>query len=151
MTDKRANWLQLALLVIAAVFLLTNLSYPLIDRDETRYAEIPREMLATGNWVLPQLNFQTYYDKPPLLYWLCAISFKLFGVTASAARLVPSLAALATVAATMWFGSRVFGKRIGLLSGVVLMLSVGFRLHGTLLVARRRAVVVRDAVAIHCL
>ncbi len=118
--------MQWGLLLVAAVFMLTNLGYPLIDRDETRYAEIPREMIATGNWILPQLNFQTYYDKPPLLYWLCAISFKLFGTSETSARLVPALAALATLASTMFFGSRIFGRRIGLISGVVLMLSVGF-------------------------
>ncbi len=118
--------IQWALLLVAAMFMLTNLGYPLIDRDETRYAEIPREMIATGNWILPQLNFQTYYDKPPLLYWLCAFSFKLFGVSEASARLVPALAALATLASTMFFGSRIFGRRIGLLAGVVLFLSVGF-------------------------
>ena len=118
--------LQLGLLFIAAIFMLTNLSYPLIDRDETRYAEIPREMIATGNWILPQLNFQTYYDKPPLLYWLCAMSFKLFGIGEASARLIPALAALASLASTMFFGSRIFGRRISLLAGVVLMLSVGF-------------------------
>ncbi len=118
--------LQIGLLLIAAIFMLSNLGYPLIDRDETRYAEIPREMIATGNWVLPQLNFQTYYDKPPLLYWLCAISFQLFGISEASARFVPALAALMTLAATMFFGSRIFGRRIGLIAGVVLFLSVGF-------------------------
>jgi len=126
MSERRAGWMQWVLLLIAAVFFLTNLGYPLIDRDETRYAEIPREMLATGNWILPQLNFETYYDKPPLLYWLCACSFSIFGVNETAARLVPALSALATIAATLWFGTRNFGKQVGLLSGVVLMLSVGF-------------------------
>ncbi|QDV47559.1 Undecaprenyl phosphate-alpha-4-amino-4-deoxy-L-arabinose arabinosyl transferase [Stieleria neptunia] len=126
----RKSWrlplLQAALLLIAAIFMLTNLGYPLIDRDETRYAEIPREMIATGNWILPQLNFQTYYDKPPLLYWLCAIGFKLFGISEASARLVPALAALGTLASTMFFGSRIFERRIGLLAGIVLFLSVGF-------------------------
>lgn len=121
-----ASFLKIVLLFIAAIFMFTNLSYPLIDRDETRYAEIPREMLATGNWVLPQLNFQAYYDKPPLLYWLCAISYKAFGISEFSARLVPALAAWLTMAATMCFGTRNFGSRIGLLAGVVLMLSVGF-------------------------
>jgi len=125
-TDQWAGRMQWALLVIAAVFMLTNLDYPLIDRDETRYAEIPREMLTTGNWILPQLNFQTYYDKPPLLYWLCACSFTLFGVNETAARLVPAFSALLTIAGTMWYGSRTFGARTGLLSGGVLLLSVGF-------------------------
>ncbi len=125
-TDKTYVYLQAILMFVAAIFLLTNLGYPLIDRDETRYAEVSREMLATGNWILPQLNFQTYYDKPPLLYWLCAISFELFGINETSARLIPALAALATIGSTMFFGSRIFGNRIGLLSGVVLMLSIGF-------------------------
>ncbi|MCA9135784.1 MAG: glycosyltransferase [Planctomycetales bacterium] len=118
--------LQIALLIVAAAFLFSNLHYPLIDRDETRYAEIPREMLATGNWVLPQLNFQPYYDKPPLVYWLCAVSYKIFGINEFAARMVPALCAWLTIAATMWFGTRNFGRRVGLIAGMVLMLSVGF-------------------------
>ncbi|GAB5513993.1 glycosyltransferase [Rhodopirellula baltica] len=120
------SWLQIGLIFIAAVFMFANLEYPLIDRDETRYAEIPREMIATGNWVLPQLNFETYYDKPPLLYWLCAISFQLFGISEASARFVPALAAICTLASTMFFGSRLFGRTVGLYAGVVLMLSVGF-------------------------
>ncbi len=120
------RWWQFGLVLIAAVFMLTNLSYPLIDRDETRYAEIPREMIATGNWILPQLNFTTYYDKPPMLYWLCAISFKVFGIGESSARLVPALAALFTLVSTIYFGSRIFDRRIGLLAGIILLLSVGF-------------------------
>ena len=124
--QRRLGWCQLALLLVASVFVLSNLSYPLIDRDETRYAEIPREMLMTGNWVLPRLNFQPYYDKPPLLYWLCAISYSVFGISEWSARLVPGLAALLTVAGTMWFGSRWFGRKAGLYAGLVLMVSAGF-------------------------
>lgn len=117
---------QLLLIIVAACFLFLNLGYPLIDRDETRYAEIPREMLVTGNWIIPQLNFRPYYDKPPLVYWLCAISYQLFGVSERSARLVPAVAALSTLAVTIWFGNRWFGRRIGLYSGLVLVLSAGF-------------------------
>jgi 4-amino-4-deoxy-L-arabinose transferase-like glycosyltransferase len=126
LTSKQAQWLQIAFLFIAAFFLFTNLDYPLIDRDETRYAEIPREMLATGNWILPQLNFETYYDKPPMLYWLCAVSYKTFGVSEAAARYVPAGAALLVILATMWFASRTLGKQVGLLAGIVLLFSAGF-------------------------
>lgn len=118
--------MQIALLLVAMVFLFSNLGYPLIDRDETRYAEIPREMIATGNWILPQLNFQTYYDKPPMLYWLCAISYQVLGVSETAARVVPALSAFAMIAMTMFFGARIFDRWVGLVSGAVLMLSVGF-------------------------
>jgi dolichol-phosphate mannosyltransferase len=119
-------WAACVLMVVAAAFLFSNLGYPLIDRDETRYAEIPREMIATGNWILPQLNFKPYYDKPPLLYWLCAASYRMFGVSEWSARLVPASAAFLTILATLVFGSRYFGRRTGLLAAGILMLSIGF-------------------------
>jgi predicted membrane-bound mannosyltransferase len=100
----------------------------LLSLDFSRYAEIPREMLVSSNWILPQLNFEPYYDKPPLLYWLCGISYCVFGVSEWSARLVPAMAALCMFASTLWFGSRMFGNRVGLLSASVLMLSAGFML-----------------------
>lgn len=68
----------------------------LFDPDETRYAEIPREMLATGDYVTPRLNGSLYFEKPPLLYWLNAGSMALFGQTPFAARLPTRLATLGT-------------------------------------------------------
>src|SRR5437588_2277988 len=91
---------------LAATILFLNLSYPLVEPDEGRYAEISREMLTSGDWVLPTLNRLPYYDKPPLLYWLVAGSLRCFGTSPGAARLVPALAALCTVLLTFLFGSR---------------------------------------------
>ncbi len=125
-SGKRWAWGQALLLLCAAVMLLYGMSYPLIERDEARYAEIPREMVVTGNWVVPQLNYRTYYDKPALMYWLCAMSYSVFGVHEWAARLVPALCGMLTLSATLWFANRHWGKRVGLLSGLVLFLSVGF-------------------------
>ncbi|MBX3425498.1 MAG: glycosyltransferase [Pirellulales bacterium] len=124
--ERRLLWGQWAVLAAAAVLLFARLDYPLIERDEARYGEIPREMVESGNWVLPQLNYEPYYDKPALLYWLCAISYELFGVSSWSARLVAPLAGAGTVAATMWFGSRMFGRMTGLLGGVILLASAGF-------------------------
>jgi 4-amino-4-deoxy-L-arabinose transferase-like glycosyltransferase len=72
--------------------LLPLLVRPLWEPDEGRYAEIPREMLATGDWLTPHLNGVLYFEKPPLQYWLSALSMKLFGVTGAAARLPLALA-----------------------------------------------------------
>ncbi len=47
--------------------------------DEARYAEIPREMLVTGDWTTPRLNDLKYFEKPPFQYWLTAMSFAVFG------------------------------------------------------------------------
>ncbi len=65
---------------------------PLWEPDECRYAEIPRAMLATGDWLTPRLNGVLYFEKPPLQYWLSAISMKLFGLNGAAARLPLALA-----------------------------------------------------------
>ena len=65
---------------------------PLWEPDEARYAEIPREMLAAGDWLTPRLNQVLYFEKPPLQYWLSAISMKLFGLHPFAARLPLALA-----------------------------------------------------------
>ncbi|MBK8725632.1 MAG: glycosyltransferase family 39 protein [Holophagaceae bacterium] len=71
---------------------------PLWEPDETRYAEIPREMLASGDWLAPRLQGLLYFEKPPLQYWLSAVAMKLFGVNAVAARLPLALAS----ALAMW-------------------------------------------------
>ncbi len=84
----------------------------LIEPDEARYAEIPREMLAAGDLVTPRLNGTRYYEKPPLLYWANAASFKLLGETPFAARLPARLAALGT-AALMAFVARRRSRPVG--------------------------------------
>ncbi|MBI3727721.1 MAG: glycosyltransferase family 39 protein [Burkholderiales bacterium] len=84
--------------------------YPILDNNEGLYAEIPREMLASGDWhhwIIPHLNGLAYMEKPPLLYWLTAISFAFFGENEWAARLVPAMSALSCVALILWFGRQI--------------------------------------------
>ncbi len=85
-----------ALLLILGVLVFLELpgSY-LIEPDEARYAEIPREMLETKDWVTPRINRQPYFEKPPLFYWGNAVSLWLFGENTYAARLLSRLSALA--------------------------------------------------------
>jgi 4-amino-4-deoxy-L-arabinose transferase-like glycosyltransferase len=92
--------------------------------DEARYAEIAREMVALGDYILPHLNYVAYIEKPPLLYWLTAISFHLFGVTQFAARLTVAASALVGLAATCFFAHRSFGRSHALLAGAVLTTTV---------------------------
>ncbi len=124
----------LLLLVVAGSLLFPSLSYPLIEPDEGRYAEIPREMLATGDWIVPLFHGEPYLDKPPLFYWLCATSYKVFGLHDWAARLVPALAAWLTVVATYWFGARFLGRQAAFLGSMMLALSIGFVCCGRFLI-----------------
>lgn len=110
--------------VVAA--LLLNLRYPLIPRDETRYAEIPREMVVQGDWIVPRLNFEPYYDKPPLFYWLGALSYRVFGVSEWSVRLVPSVSACILLAMVTLFARRHLGRRSGWMAGLVLFATAGF-------------------------
>ena len=77
----------LHLLLFLAVFLLTLGVRPLFSPDETRYAEAAREMLESGDWIVPRLNGTCYFEKPILGYWAFAGSMKLFGRNAFALRL----------------------------------------------------------------
>jgi 4-amino-4-deoxy-L-arabinose transferase-like glycosyltransferase len=95
-SERRA---LIALLAVFAALLFVELPGSwLIGPDEARYAEIPREMLATHDFVTPRLDSARYFEKPPLLYWLNAASMSVFGESAFAARLPTRLAALATAA-----------------------------------------------------
>src|SRR4029077_21163391 len=87
---SRKAWLFLIL--VPALLLYPCLSFHLFEPDEGRYAEIPREMLARGDWVVPYLQGPPYLDKPPLFYWLVMGSYALCGVHDWAARLIPALA-----------------------------------------------------------
>lgn len=109
-------WAVLAIVLLLVVYLGRLHGYPFQDPDEGRYAEIPREMIESGDWLTPRLNYVKYYEKPPLLYWLTATSFTLFGQNEWAGRLVPALTGLATIWMTFALGKAAFGVRAAWLS-----------------------------------
>src|SRR5476651_1468903 len=130
MTNRREPasswWRDLALLAVAfgALFGFRLGSYPFSNPDEGRYAEIPREMLETGDWITPRLDGVNYFEKPPLVYWVTAASEKIFGLNEWAVRAVPVLFAvwgvLLAYAAARWL----HGRTAGLATAVVLGMSV---------------------------
>lgn len=91
---------------------------PLTDRDEGWYAEVSREMLVGGDWVVPHYLGEPWLAKPPLLYWCIAGLFSVFGPHAGAARLVSVLAMSAAVQLLGTLGAALLGRRAGLLAAV---------------------------------
>ncbi|NER84889.1 MAG: phospholipid carrier-dependent glycosyltransferase, partial [Leptolyngbya sp. SIO1D8] len=69
----------------------------LVDETEPLFAEAARQMQATGDWITPYFNGNPRFDKPPLIYWLMAVGFQLFGVNEWAVRLPSAFAAVAVV------------------------------------------------------
>lgn len=124
----------LALVFMACLLFFARLDVPLLEPQESRYAEIPRQMLAEGNFLIPSLHGEPYLDKPPLLYWLTMASYLTFGVHDWAARLVPSLVGVLTILTTFWWGTRIFGSRAGFLAAALLCLMPSFIYLGRMLV-----------------
>src|SRR5262245_34835765 len=126
---EHATFAYVAVAILAALIFLFHLgSPPLTSPNEGLYAEVAREMNATGEFVIPHANGVVYLEKPPLLYWLTALSMRVFGETAFGARLPSALAAIATVLVVCAAGRRLFGPLAGMLSGIVLATSLGVAL-----------------------
>src|SRR5580658_11087807 len=107
-------WLGLALLWFLP------LDWPhLFDPDEGRYAEIPREMVASGDWVTPRLDAIKYFEKPALQYWTTAVAYELFGEHAWTVRLWPALTGFLGLMLTWGLARRIFDERAGLLAVMV--------------------------------
>jgi 4-amino-4-deoxy-L-arabinose transferase-like glycosyltransferase len=120
-------FVSLALLYFSALGTM-----PLMEPDEGRYAEIPREMLATGDFVTPHLNGVVYIEKPPLYYWGCAASQAVFGQNEFGARFFGAAVALLGVLLTGWMGSVFGGPRTGLYAAAILATSLYHYIIGRL-------------------
>jgi 4-amino-4-deoxy-L-arabinose transferase-like glycosyltransferase len=111
----------LALLLVFALIWFSNLDYRrLVHPDEGRYAEIPREMTVTGDWLTPRLNGIKYFEKPALQYWITAATYEAFGVHHWSARLWPALAGFLNVLFIGYVGYRLGGPTLGFYSAAVL-------------------------------
>jgi len=109
--------------ILALWFSLALGSRPFAPPDEGRYVEIPREMVATGDYVTPRLNGVKYFEKPPLFYWLQAGSIKLFGINEWSMRLWCVFFALLGCMGAYLFGKRFYHYRVGMASCLILATS----------------------------
>jgi 4-amino-4-deoxy-L-arabinose transferase-like glycosyltransferase len=132
--DKRECRFLLGLALMGLVLFFYRLGAPgLMDPDEGRYAEIAREILASGNWLIPHLNLLPYLEKPPLVYWLTALSFGGLGPSELAARLPAALSALGGVYLAYRLGRSFWGRGPAVTSALVLGTSAGYLAMGRLL------------------
>jgi 4-amino-4-deoxy-L-arabinose transferase-like glycosyltransferase len=101
-------------------------SISFLDPNEGLYGSIAREMAEGGDWVTPRFNGVRYLEKPPLLFWLSALTSLVLGPSEMAVRLWSALPALGSAILTWKIGHFIYGGRTGLLSAIILLSGVGF-------------------------
>ncbi|QGZ61599.1 glycosyltransferase family 39 protein [Paraburkholderia acidisoli] len=120
----------LLILALAVIWFLPLGWRHLLPSDEGRYAEMAREMLATGDWITPRYNGYKYFEKPPLQTWMNALTFAAFGLGEWQARLYTALTGFAGVLLIGFTGARVFNAATGLFAAVVLACAPYWNLMG---------------------
>jgi 4-amino-4-deoxy-L-arabinose transferase-like glycosyltransferase len=120
---ERWTYLGLSALVLGVWFAVLPLR-PLFNPDEGRYAEIPREILSGGDWIIPHLNGVAYIEKPPLQYWATAASLSVFGQGEFGARFYTALCALGTLL-VVWLAARRLQSSAAAWRAVAVLCSMG--------------------------
>lgn len=119
------------LLVAVAIIWFANLEYrTLVKPDEGRYAEIPREMVKSGDWTTPRLNELKYFEKPPLQYWATAVAYEVFGEHQWTSRLWAGLTGFAGLFLVWFTGARLFGREVAGYAAILLGSSLLYVLIG---------------------
>lgn len=104
--------------------------YLILDMNEGLYAEVAREMLEMKNYIIPSINHVPYIEKPPLFYWLLVLSYKLFGVSTFAARLIPAISSAAVALLLILFGKTNKHLRAGCYAAIVFASSIFLAVMG---------------------
>jgi 4-amino-4-deoxy-L-arabinose transferase-like glycosyltransferase len=112
-------WVLVA--AVAGIWFLALGARHLLPFDEGRYAEIAREMYASGDWVTIRYNGLKYFEKPPLQLWMTALAYHAFGIGEWQARLWGAICGAAGVLMTMVAARRWFGAQAAVLAGLVLL------------------------------
>ena len=110
-------WLSLGL---GFIFLFFGSDHALFNPDESRYSEIAREMLASGDFITPRLNDLVFFDKPILYYWLQAFSMKWFGINEWALRFFPAVFGVIGCLCLYLTGYAMFSRKTGVYSALIL-------------------------------
>lgn len=105
------------IIVISAIFFFIPFlgSVHLFDWDEINFAESAREMIVTGNFSRVQIDFHPFWEKPPLFFWMQALSMKLFGINEFAARFPNAVIGILTLLTLYFIGKRLYDEKFGLI------------------------------------
>lgn len=118
-TTSRALLAAAAAMLLAAM-LAAGLTHPIQNLNEGLYARVAEEMLERGSWIVPTLDGVPYLEKPPLMYWVTALGFVLFGVSDWSARLASILGSVLMLAAVYAFALRRLGRRAAFFAVAIL-------------------------------
>lgn len=119
------NKSSLSLIVLSAVFFIPFLGgVHLFDWDEINFAEIAREMITTGEYMRPKINYSLFWEKPPLFIWMQVLSMKIFGINEFAARFPNAVAGILTIFTIYNIGKTLKGERFGWIWALAYMGSV---------------------------
>jgi 4-amino-4-deoxy-L-arabinose transferase-like glycosyltransferase len=109
-------WIHAGIAILAALLFIPLLgAVPLFDWDELNFAESAREMIVSGNYLTVQINFEPFWEKPPLFFWMQALSMKLFGINEFAARFPNAICGIITLLVIYNIGKTLKGKKFGLI------------------------------------
>ena len=117
-------------MLIALVWFVMLGYRDLMGPDEGRYAEIPREMVESGDWITPRLNGFKYFEKPAFQYWMTAAGFAVFGENNATARLWVALISFLGALWVMYVGGRLWGVEAGLYGFLILSSSLMYYVLG---------------------
>src|SRR5574344_2211884 len=115
--NKRLLIIQISILIVGSALFLPGLgNVRLFDWDEINFAESAREMLVSGDLLNVQINFESFWEKPPLFIWMQALSMKVFGVGEFAARFPNAIAGIITLLVLFNIGRKTKDEKFGLRS-----------------------------------
>jgi 4-amino-4-deoxy-L-arabinose transferase-like glycosyltransferase len=134
--NTRGQLTVLIILILGAVIFLGTIFSPpsLMDDVDSVQAQIARNMLQSGDWVTARLDGVMYLEKSPLVYWLMAISFRIFGVHDWAARIPIALSCVLLSLVVLRMGEWSFGKDAGLYAGLCMVTCAGLFLFTRILI-----------------
>lgn len=127
--QRNATWnrisVLLPLLLTAVIYLSSAANRAVIDYDEGYYSQVALQMVERGDWVTPYANGVRFLEKPPLMYWVTAASFRIFGVSEFALRLPTALGVIALVWVVTQMARRASGTSTAIIAGLCTACSVG--------------------------